>query len=142
MIDLKVVPPPDSTEHRRDQFFGQIFDGLAAGADEVVVVLRVARDVRPDVTFALEPARHAILDLSLEGAVDGGTSDRRMAPLDAVSELLRAQRAPRGRQRFGDDDALLGQPSSARGQALGNRLGRDPGSILPSQLVDNQSHLA
>ena len=46
MIDREVVPPPDRGEHRRDDVLGDVLDALAARADEMVVMLGVARDVR------------------------------------------------------------------------------------------------
>ncbi|HYY54016.1 MAG TPA: hypothetical protein VFA01_01435, partial [Candidatus Dormibacteraeota bacterium] len=62
MIDLEIVAPADRREHRCDHVFRQILDALATRAHEVMVVLGVARDVRRDMTLALEAAGHAVLD--------------------------------------------------------------------------------
>ena len=83
----------------------------------MVVVLGVARDVRGNVPLALEPARHPVFHLLLERAVHGRAADRRVRRADPLVQLLRRQRALRRRQRFRDDDALLGPTAAAGGEA-------------------------
>ena len=78
MVDLEVVTAADGGEHRGDDILGHILDALAARADQVVVVLGVASDVRGYVTFALESTRHPVFDLLLERAVHSRSSDRRV----------------------------------------------------------------
>ena len=120
MVDLEVVSPADGREQRRDGGLVQILDALAPGADQVMVVFDVAGDVRGDVAVALEAAGHAVLHLRLEGAVDGGAPQGRVARLDPVVELLSAERALRGRERQRHHDALLGEPAALRRHPLGD----------------------
>ena len=89
MIDREVVPPPDGAKHGCDNVLRDIFDPLAARADEVVMMLGVAGDVGRYVAVAFEPARHPVLDLLLERAVNGRAADRWMRRSDPVVELLR-----------------------------------------------------
>jgi len=89
VIDGEVVAPADRGQHRRDHIFGDVVDALAVGADEMVVMLRVACDVRRYVPVAFEAAGHPILDLLLERAVDSGPADPRVRRSDALVELLR-----------------------------------------------------
>jgi zinc/manganese transport system substrate-binding protein len=129
VIDLEVVPPADGRQQRRDDRLVEVFDTLAACADQVMVVLGVARDVRRDVSVPLESARHAILDLRLEGAIDGRAADRRVARLDPFVQLLGALRAPRRGEGLGDDHALAREPTALRGHALGDLGHRHPSRI-------------
>ena len=114
MVDGEVVPPADRGEHGRDDILGDILDALAACADEMVVVLGVAGDIRGHMPIALEAAGHPVLDLLLERAIDGCAPDRRMVHPDPVVELLSGERAFCGRQGFRDKDSLLGTSASAR----------------------------
>lgn len=88
MVDHEVVPPPHRSKHRPDDVLGHILDSLAVRADEMVVMLGIARDVRGHVTIALETAGHPVLDLLLQGAVDRGAADRWVRRPDAIEELL------------------------------------------------------
>ena len=115
MIDGEVVTPPDSAQHRRDNILCDVVDALAARAHEMVVMFCIARDVGGDMAVALEPARHPVLDLLLEGAVDGGAADRRMGLADALVKLLRRKRTLRRSEGFRDDNSLSGAaPTSGR----------------------------
>jgi len=89
MVDLELVTAADGREHRGDDILGHVLDALAARADQVVVVLGVASDVRGYVTFALESTRHPVFDLLLERAIDGGAADRWVRRPYALVELLR-----------------------------------------------------
>ena len=106
MIDREVMPPADRGEHRRDDVFRDIVDPLAARAHEMVVMLGIARDVRGDMSVALETAGHPVLDLLLEGAIDGRSADRRVGLSDAFEQLLRGERPFRGSQRLRYDEPL------------------------------------
>jgi len=114
VVYLEVVPPSDGLQHRRDDVLGEVLHGLTADADEMVMMLGVTGHVRPHVAFALDPARHPVLDLRLERAIDRRSADAGMRAPDPVVELLGAQRAPCGRQGLGDDDPLTGQAAPAR----------------------------
>src|SRR5207249_11243605 len=117
MVDREVVPPVHSSEHRRDDVLGDVLYALTARADEVVMMLGVAGDVRRHVSLALEPASHPVLHLPLEGAIDRGAADGRMTHADALVQLLRRERALRRSERFRDEDALLGAPAPPCGKS-------------------------
>jgi hypothetical protein len=89
MIDGEGMPATDRGEHRPHHILRDIVNALASGADEMVVMLGIAGDVRGHVPITLEAAGHPVLDLLLERAVDGCSADRRVCQSDAVVELLR-----------------------------------------------------
>jgi len=107
-------------------------------------MLRVAGDVRGNVPVALEAARHPILDLLLERAIDGRAADRRMVHADPVVELLRGESAFRARQGLRDEDPLLRAAASPRREPRRNGSRRHPTSIatprgyLTSNLICNR----
>ena len=118
MVDLELVAPADRCEERGHGGLVEILDALAIRADEMVVVLGIAGDVCRHVAIALEPARHPVLDLGLERAVDGRPAEGRVRPLDALVELLGAERAFRGGEGLGDDHPLAREPAAAGGDPL------------------------
>src|SRR5439155_20813905 len=102
VIDLEIVTAAHRPKERGDDVLGDVLDTLAIRAHEMVMVLRIAGDVRRDVALALETAGHAVLDLCLECAVHRRPPDRRMRGADALVELLGGKRPLRGGQRLGD----------------------------------------
>ncbi len=88
MVDLEVVPIADAPQHRPEDRLVDVLDALAAGADEMVVVLRHAGDVGGDVTRSLQALGHACLDLRLERSIDGGEPQARMGAMQSGVELL------------------------------------------------------
>lgn len=88
MIDLEVVSIADPAEHRLQDRLVDILDTLAARAHEVMVVFGDARDVCRDVPRSFEPRRHTGLDLGLEGAIDGGEAEARVAAVQAFVQLV------------------------------------------------------
>jgi len=135
MIDGEVVSPADRGKHRRDHVLGYIVDTLTIRADEMVVVLSVARDVRRDMTVALETARHPVLDLLLERPVDRRSPNRRVCFSNPLIELLRGERAFRRREGPSDEDSLLGAPAPARCKPRGNGRGHHDPSITTSNAI-------
>src|SRR5439155_656935 len=83
-------------------------------ADEVVVVLGIAGDVHGDVAGSLEPPRHAILHLRLEGAEHGRPAQPGLGRVETVVELLGAERAAGVRERPRDEDTLRREAPPAR----------------------------
>lgn len=84
-------------------------------------MFRNASHIRGDVTGSLEPRRHPGFDLRLEGAVDGGETKTWMTTVQPLVKLLRGHGLPFGGERLSDDDALLREPSAARGDPLRER---------------------
>lgn len=89
MVDQELMPPLYRGYRREEDILGHVLHALAAHADEVVVVGRVARDVCGNVAGPLEPAGHAVLHLGLERAVDGREPDARMLSAELLVQLLR-----------------------------------------------------
>lgn len=89
MVDLEVVTIADAAKHWTKDRLVDILDALAAGADEVMVMLGNAGDVCGHVTRALQSRRHAGFDLGLEGAVHGREAEAWVRPVQALVELLR-----------------------------------------------------
>ena len=89
MIDLEVVAIADAAEDRTKDRLVDILHPLAARADEMVVMLRHASDIRGHMPRSLEPRCHAGLHLSLEGAVDRGEAEARVAAVQTSVQLLR-----------------------------------------------------
>ncbi len=106
VVGLEAVPLVDRPEDRSEEALVEVLDPLAAGADEVVVVLGRARDVRGHAARPLEPAGHSGLDLRLERTVDRREAEPRVPRSQLLEELLRGDRLPCRRERFGDDHPL------------------------------------
>lgn len=117
MIDDEVVPAANRSEHRRDHVLGDVLDPLAARANEMVMVLGIAGYICRHMPIALEAASHAVLDLLLERAIDGGSADGRVSCANPVVELLRGESALRRCEGLGDDYTLLGAAPAARGES-------------------------
>lgn len=113
MVHLEIVAVADPAQHRPKDRLVDIVDTLAAGTDQVVVVLGDARHIRRNVTSPLEARRHPGFHLRLEGAVHGRETEARMAAVKALVELLRRHGLPLGGERLRDDDALLGETPAA-----------------------------
>src|SRR5207237_9692778 len=125
-----------------DDVFGDVLDMLAVRADEMVVVFRVARDVRGDVPLALEPARHPVLDLLLQRAVHGRAADRRMRRADPLVELLSGQSALRRGEHLRDENALLRTAATTRSETRRDRRGGHAGQHRTAGVFDTHYHLA
>lgn len=110
MVHLELVAPADRGQQRRDGGLAEVHDALAPRAHQMVVMLGVAGDVRGDVSVPLEAAGHPVLDLRFERAVHRRSAEGRMACLDALVQLLRAERAPSGREGLRDEHPLPGEP--------------------------------
>jgi len=92
MVDSEIVSSADRGQQRCHDFFGDVVHTLTVRAHEMVVVLGIAGDVRRNVPRALEAARHPILYLLLQRAINGGTADGRVCFSYALVELLRGER--------------------------------------------------
>ena len=121
MVDLEVVTFADTPQDGTEDRLVHVIHALAAGAHEVMMVLRHAGHVRGDVTGPFEPRRHPGFDLRLEGAVHGGQPQAWMAAVEPLVQLLRRHGLALGRERLSDDDPLFGQPAAARGDPLRER---------------------
>ena len=109
MIDLEVVSVADPAEDRTKDRLVDVLHALAASADQVMVVLGNARDVRRDVPRSLQPRRHAGLHLRLKGAVDRRESEPRVAAVQTLVQLLRRGGLPLSRKGLRDYDPLFGE---------------------------------
>ena len=89
MLDRETVPFADPAEDRLQDRLVDVLDALAARAHQVMVMLGDAGDVRGDVAWPLESGGHPSLDLCLEGAVDRGEAEARVAPMQTLVQLLR-----------------------------------------------------
>ena len=118
MVHLEVVAITDTPQDGTEDRLVHVFDALAAGADEMVMMLGNARRVGGDVTGALKTRRHAGFDLRFQGAVNGREAEARMGAVQALVQLLRGHRLALGCEGLRDDDPLLGEAPTPRGDAL------------------------
>src|SRR5438067_2176883 len=135
VIDLEIVTAAHRPKERGDDVLGDVLDTLAIRAHEMMVMLRIAGDVRRDVALPLEAAGHAVLDLRLECAVHRRPPDRRMRGADALVELLGGKRPLRGGQRLGDDEPLFGAPAPTSRQARLHRHGAHQPRVRGSDAI-------
>jgi len=142
VVDNEIVPPPDRGEHGRDHVLCDVLNALTVGADKVMVVLGVTRDVRGNVAVALKAAGHAVLDLLLERAIDSRPADRRMSGADAFVQLLRRERALCRGEGLGDDHALRRAAAAAGRQTRIDRCRAHSVRIGFLRAFDTESHLA
>jgi hypothetical protein len=138
VIDREVMTPADRGQHWGNNVFRDVVDALAAGTDEMVVVLGVAGDIGGHMPLAFEAAGHPILDLLLEGAIHRGTADRRVRPTDPLVKLLRREGAPCRSECFCDDHALSCAPTAAGRQA---RIDGCGAHRIDDRPFDTESHL-
>jgi len=89
VIDLEVMAVADAAEDRTEDRLVDILDALAAGADQVMVVLGHACDVRGHMPRPFESCCHARFDLRLQGAVDRRQAQARMTAVQTLVQLLR-----------------------------------------------------
>ena len=82
-----------------------------------MVVLRRACDVRGNVPTALEPPRHAALDLRFERAIDRREGETRMARAQTLVQLLCGHGLALSGKTLRHDQALVGQAPAARRDA-------------------------
>jgi hypothetical protein len=113
VVDLEIVTIADAAQDRPQDRLVDVLDPLAAGADQVMMMLWYAGDVRGHVTRPLEPRRHARFDLCLEGAVHRGEAEAWVAAVKALVELLRGGGLALGGQSLRDDHPLFGEASAA-----------------------------
>ena len=113
MVDLEVVAVPDTAKHRTQDRLVDVLDTLAVRADQVMVVLGHARDVRGHVAWPLQPRCHPGFDLGFEGAVDGREAEARVGAMESLVELLRGDGLPFGGEHLRDDHPLFRQPPAA-----------------------------
>src|SRR5919106_267456 len=101
VVDLEAVALRDSLAHLADIPLADLGDSAALGADEVMVVLRLASDVGVDVPRALEAPRCTHGHQRLQRAEDSRATDVRMIGADPLVELLSRQLRPRSRAGIG-----------------------------------------
>ena len=89
MLDREPMTVRDAVKYRLQDGLVEVFDALAPGAHEVVVVFGLARDVRRDVAAAFETASHATFDLRLKRPVHGRQRQAGVARPKLLVELLR-----------------------------------------------------
>ena len=100
------------------------------------MVLGIAGDVHGDVAGSLEPPRHAILHLRLEGAEHGRPAQPGLGRVETVVELLGAERAAGVRERPRDEDTLRREAPPARADAVRQRaLGARRHQLHPRPVI-------
>ena len=119
MVDLEIVTIADAAQDRTQDRLVDVLDPLAAGADQVMMMLGDAGDVRGHVARPLEPRRHARFDLCLEGTVDRREAEAWVATVQTLVELLRGGGLALGGQSLRDDHPLFREASAAGRYPLG-----------------------
>ena len=89
MVDAKAALVRNRRGERRDGVLAQVLDVTAGGADQVMVVARLAPHVGRDVARALEPLGEPGGNQSIERTEDRGAPNIRMATPNPVVDLLR-----------------------------------------------------
>lgn len=121
MVHLEVVAITDTAQDGTEDHLVDVLDALAAGADEMVMMLGNARCVGGDVTGALKPRRHARFDLRFERAIDGREAETRMGAVQAFMQLLSGHCLALSRECLRHYDPLLGEAPTSRGDAFRER---------------------
>ncbi len=88
MLDRETVTVDDAAKDGPQDGLVQIVNTLAAHADEVMVMLWFARDVRRDVATPLETPGHPALHLRFERPIHGREREARVSRSESLVELL------------------------------------------------------
>ena len=83
-VPIGWVAVGDPAEHRTEDRLVEIVDLLAVHADQMVVVLGLARDIHGDMSMTFESPGHPALDLRFERAIDRGERETGMTRAKAV----------------------------------------------------------
>jgi len=112
VVDPKAALPRNRLRQRRNGAFVEIFDGAAGGADQVVMMSRLAPDISRYMTGTLQSLREAGAHQSVQGAEHGRPPDVGVLPADPLVELLRGGLFAGLGQHAGDGEPLRRQPDA------------------------------
>ncbi len=108
MVDPKATLTGDAVGERRDRLLPQVFDRPAGGADQVVVMSRLAPDIGRDMPRPLQPLGKPGADQRIERAKDGRTPNVGMLLAHPFVQFLRRGFFPGLRQHRGNREPLGG----------------------------------
>jgi hypothetical protein len=110
VVDSKATLARNGFGEWGDRFLPQVLDRAAGGADQVVMMARLAPDVRGDVPRTLQPLGQPGAHQRIERAKDGRAPDVGMPLAHPFVQFLRRCLFPRLRQHGGNREPLRGEP--------------------------------
>jgi hypothetical protein len=106
VVDAEAMLARNALDQWRDRLLTKVLNRPAGGADQVVMMARLAPDVRRHMPGPLQPLRQARADEPVEGAKYRGPPDIGMLLTDPVVQLLGRGLLAGLRQHRGDRQAL------------------------------------
>src|SRR5207237_7601226 len=110
VVDPEAALPRNCLGQRRNRAFVEIFDGPAGGADQVVMMSRLAPDIGRHMTGTLQSLRQPGAHQPVQGPKPGRPPDVRVPLPDALVELLRGGLLAGLREHAGDGEPRRAQP--------------------------------
>jgi hypothetical protein len=108
VVDSKAALARNGFGEWGDGFLPQVFDCAAGGADQMVMMSRLAPDIGGDVSRSLQPLGQPGAYQRIERAKDGGAPDVSMLLADPLVQFLRRCLFPGLRQHGGNREPLRG----------------------------------